>query len=622
MFKEFDFAALNDTLFPGYDYPPSMSNSSLIPALLLLYFVPEIQNAMLFSQSFGAASETRKKGVKSTLLSEELGFLFHQINSISSHAMCHPKPPGAKEVPYKPVLDTFVPSNFLSAFVMMPESSALALLDNSPAATEIARRPEAFYRFLLHHLDRELNSGNESAKNNRQSNKKDSKTKKTKLIDSLQGLDAVSMNEFITGSGPPSASSTRSYTIDLSYEAFVNGSEKSRPDFRQLLQYSLSKHVRLRAWCETSKKFETVVQRKIITSLPTILSLSCACAGVHGEDRLPIWRKTSDDHPHWLPEMIEVEIDDCGNVITRELVKKYESSEPCWEEFRGNPLPDSVVATLREVSNTDASTGTRCARYRLDTVLTYLNDKANEDSESNCGRHCVHTRIPKSYKQQILRSQLRNLKHCAADVDRVSKLTLLRDLTPDDFDKRMDYVEEQIKELDENTEDEWILFNGANVTSTNVDDALAFHVPFKEPCLLVYRQINSESEFIAVGSKVEIPNSIWTDSSLQPNLPKEGDALAFDAEFVQVENETTSLTATGSKIVSVRGRNAVGRISLLDSDTNNELIDDHVIPREPVVDYLTRFSGITPSDLNPKTSKHNLISARNAYLKMRYLADR
>ena len=159
----------------------------------------------------------------------------------------------------------------------MPEASALALLDDSPAATEIARRPEAFYRFLLHHLDREL-TGNEITRTNRR-DKKDSKHK-TKLIDSLQGLDAVSMNEFVTGSGPPSASSTRSYTVELSYENFLNNAEESRPEFRQLLQYSLSKHVRLRAWCEATKKFETVVQRKIITSLPKILSLSCACAGV------------------------------------------------------------------------------------------------------------------------------------------------------------------------------------------------------------------------------------------------------------------------------------------------------------------------------------------------------
>ena len=111
-------------------------------------------------------------------------------------------------------------------------------------------------------------------------------------------------------------------------------------------------------------------------------------------------------------------------------------------------------------------------------------------------------------------------------------------------------------------------------------------------------------------------------TSLQTGVPREGDTLAFDAEFVQVENESSVLTATGSKVVIREGRNAVGRISLLDCESEKEIVDDHVIPREPVMDFLTRFSGITPSDLNPKTSRHHLISARSAYMKMRYLVDR
>ena len=98
--------------------------------------------------------------------------------------------------------------------------------------------------------------------------------------------------------------------------------------------------------------------------------------------------------------------------------------------------------------------------------------------------------------------------------------------------------------------------------------------------------------------------------------------MAFDAEFVQVENESSVLTATGSKVVVREGRNAVGRISILDSKSGNILSDDHVLPREPVVDCLTRFSGITPSDLDPKLSRHHLISCRHAYLKIRYLAQR
>jgi PAB-dependent poly(A)-specific ribonuclease subunit 2 len=41
-----------------------------------------------------------------------------------------------------------------------------------------------------------------------------------------------------------------------------------------------------------------------------------------------------------------------------------------------------------------------------------------------------------------------------------------------------------------------------------------------------------------------------------------------------------------------------------------------------VVDYLTRFSGLTHDDLEPATSRHHLVTPRAAYLKLRYLVDR
>ena len=42
----------------------------------------------------------------------------------------------------------FVPSNFISAFALLPEAINLALVDGVAGSAEIARRPEAFYRFL------------------------------------------------------------------------------------------------------------------------------------------------------------------------------------------------------------------------------------------------------------------------------------------------------------------------------------------------------------------------------------------------------------------------------------------------------------------------------------------
>ncbi len=407
----------------------------------------------------------------------------------------------------------------------MPEASALALLDDSPAAVEFARRPEAFYRFLVHHLDKELSSfdalssrgkANRLPKKNTKSNKN-----KLNLIDSLQGLNSVSMNSFPSGAGGPSIASTRSYTVDLAYDAFVSRTESNpvMPEFGELLQYSLCKDIRLRAWCDATKSYETVIQRKIITSLPQILSLSCACAGIHGEERLPIWRKTSDSTSHWLPEFIEVQIEDDGNIITRQGTKEVGQEKMVWSEFKGKGLPTSVSNALREVVKNDMDEGGRRARYRLDIVLTHLSEEVNEGVEEKCGRHIVHCRILKAYKRQILNGQLENLRRCVDNVDtEVEKLSLLRDVTTDDLKNRIAFVEKQLEDLEDIQEDEWVLFNGANVSSTSIEDALAFHVSFKEPCLLVYRQveITDQIDEPVLNSNIEIPNNVWFDSPLHP----------------------------------------------------------------------------------------------------------
>jgi len=98
--------------------------------------------------------------------------------------------------------------------------------------------------------------------------------------------------------------------------------------------------------------------------------------------------------------------------------------------------------------------------------------------------------------------------------------------------------------------------------------------------------------------------------------------VAFDAEFVSVQEEESALTKSGSKVILREPRHALARISVIDYSRRRLIIDDYVLPQEPVVDYLTRFSGIVSRDLDRKQSPHHLISTRSAYLKLRLLMER
>lgn len=469
--------------------------------------------------------------------------------------------------------------------------------------------------FLAYQLDKEL-----------------SKNSDTKIMDSLHGIDFMSINQFITGSSPPSQSRTRSLTVDLSYDMFSRGAVKKPIRFGELLQYSLCRDTRLRAWNQSSKAYETIVQRKIATSLPRILTLSATCAGRKEEEGLWVWR-TDDGGDPWLPEMIEVDLEPNGSVIVREMVKPGGDGGERWATFKGkSSLPPAVSKLVSDASSREKY------RYRLESVLSFVNDEAEGiDDEEHPGHHVLHARTPREYKRRVLKYQQEEAEKRAKEEIDPTKLVLTADVKPEIFQKRSEYAGKMLSAVDEE-ETGWIMYNGFAVSSTIVEDARAFHVSFKEPCLVVFRAIDSgekvkpdESDEQSNQYSPRIPqvlnarslsNKTARSNSRVPDKIEKGDRIAFDAEFVCVQEEEATLAEDGSKMVLRETRHALGRISLLDCKTRGVILDDHVLPTERVVDYLTRFSGIVAEDLDRSKTTHNLISTRNAYLKLRYFMER
>lgn len=608
----FSHADRNSTgILPGWDYPPTMPNAFVPPILMLLYCIPETRMLMLRAQTAERANATWND--KS--LTPEIGFLFHRIDSLTRTGLIFPSSFPGKTVR----LEAWAPMNFMSSLASTPEAEQLQILDGSPAAADLPRRAEAFYRFLLYQIDKEVVRG--------------------KPMDSFGGIDFTSVNEFVSGTGPPSTSSTRAMTVELYYGPFLSKDEPS--SFGEVLQHSLCREMRLRAWNQKSNSYETIVQRKIATSLPTLLSVSCSCAGRKEEEGLKLWRGRIPFG--WLPERIEIELSTNGNVIVREEVLDKETEQEVWKEYEGiGSIPDYVANLIAEKKSPSAP----CKRrYRLEAVVPLIRDDFDRKSVDEIagavgtdvfGHQILHQRVPNAVTLRALKSQLHEVLSVSGRLSSLD-MTVVGYSEKDSLHQRQRRLEDKIKDVESReTADDWYAMNGYAVSLSSSRDARAFHQKFKEPSICLFRVEDSLDAVVAsFESDFRVPPDIirtlsLTNGSKSPHasnqkpetLPREGDLVAFDAEFVSVQEEVSSLTESGAKTTIQEPRHSIARISLIDCRSGAIVFDDHVVPREPVVDYLTRFSGIVAKDLDPKQSPHHLISTRAGYLKLRCLVER
>jgi PAB-dependent poly(A)-specific ribonuclease subunit 2 len=101
--------------------------------------------------------------------------------------------------------------------------------------------------------------------------------------------------------------------------------------------------------------------------------------------------------------------------------------------------------------------------------------------------------------------------------------------------------------------------------------------------------------------------------------PKEGTLIALDTEFVAIRQPEIEMTSSGERETIRPIVHALARVSVVRGSGLSEglpFIDDYIVAREPIVDYLTSFSGIVAGDLDIRTSKRNLVSLKIAYKKL------
>jgi PAB-dependent poly(A)-specific ribonuclease subunit 2 len=104
-------------------------------------------------------------------------------------------------------------------------------------------------------------------------------------------------------------------------------------------------------------------------------------------------------------------------------------------------------------------------------------------------------------------------------------------------------------------------------------------------------------------------------------ISRKGFLCAIDAEFVSLSEEEAEFTSEGVKRITRPAHLALARVSVIRGNDGHVCIDDYIEPRDPIVDYLTMYSGIEPHDLDRYTTNRHLVSLKTAYRKLRCMVD-
>jgi len=196
-------------------------------------------------------------------------------------------------------------------------------------------------------------------------------------------------------------------------------------------------------------------------------------------------------------------------------------------------------------------------------------------------------------------------------------------------------------------ENQWHLFNDFLVCPTTPEEALRFNNSWKTPSVVCF-QVKSANNQIHHGWKDTMDTSILyydprfvqayysliladlraspgqpskTYQVLDPEaeLPGPETIVAIDAEFVSVRQPEIEMNSDGVRETIRPIVYALARASVVRGQGEHEglpFIDDYIAIKEPIVDYLTSYSGITYGDLDARTSANTIVPLKVAYKKL------
>ncbi|XTI82352.1 PAB-dependent poly(A)-specific ribonuclease subunit PAN2 [Cenococcum geophilum] len=499
---DFDFAYYNQTQFSGLE--THITNSYANPLLQLCRFTPWIRNLALHHTASSCLYEA--------CLLCELGFLVDMLEKAGG-LNCQA-------------------SNFLKTFSSLSNVASLGLLEELSPNVALTSMIQAFNRFLLDKIAEEFkrmlpSQGLPSIMD---------QVLETQALASMRC--AQCNNETVKGG--------KTFVNELVYplkNTVKNPMRAPRPTFSQILKASVERQDQTRGWCTKCNRYQQMVQRKTIQSIPVVLMLNAA---IQSHEAKQLWSTLN-----WLPQEI-------GIIVEQGQFFCYEGQDLKLHLQRGvyNIMVYELIGVVADINS---------GEHQKPHLVTMINTSPSS-----------------------------------------------RDPT---------------------SENKWHLFNDFLVRPIPKEEALRFEPTWKLPAVLTY-QAKSASHQIDDTWKDHLDTQLlyrWWSSNLEPpesqfkllnpstEAPRPGTPVAIDAEFIRLQAEEIEMKADGTRETIRPDRKGLARVSVCRGAgelAGLPFIDDYISVTEPVVDYLTAWSGISPGDLDRTTSPHALVGLKHAYKKL------
>jgi len=505
-------------------------------------------------------------------------------------------------------------TNFLRAFRTIREATALGLILSEVGeiakSQSLAKVIQNWHRFALQHLHQETTE------------KSDSSANPTEFFDERRssGEDETSVVRTIFGSqleitkqckcGKEDNRNSVVFLFDMHYPEKIDDKEWM---FTELLSNSISRSQTVPAWCDDCKKYQSTIQKRCLKSLPDVLSINCR---LEQPREFELWRnllKTHRNGHHGKYHKFSVSPPKAcryGKFCSRPGCRFAHGRED--ELFPSQAMKDSngqISSFIPFGLKIQLDSGNDSP-----TISTFDVKENQPEFAENCACYQLYSVV----------------SHIKDEVDGNTLVAAI-------------HVSESYHERKEGTRKAgWYIFNDFAITPVSEYEVIDFTPEWKIPCCFIYTRcdlIQKHEELMRIEQKIHSQILISEASLAQrqtrfsrqftplnsSELPlTEGNFVGIDAEFVTLNQEESEMRSDGTLSTVKPSQLCAARITVVrgwGTLFGVPFIDDYISTSEQVVDYLTKFSGIKPGDLDANMSSKHLTTLKTTYQKLLHLVD-